>query len=141
MTEAEESQQEEPDTPSEEVIANGMRELVDRAIRIVDLEEDAAGIEKAIRKEKAELVPLMREGGLHGIALSDGVKVRRRWSSNRPTIDPVKLATECADARDFIKVEVKVDQGMLKTAYPDLWRRFGGKSTEGIRVDMPKERK
>lgn len=135
MTDAEAPPVEEPDTPAEEV-AKTFPELVERAQRIVELRTDLKNVQAVIDKEEAELLPLMQARELHGIALPDGAKVRRRWSSNRPAIDPVKLAAKLADATDFLRVETKVDSGALKEAYPELWREFGGRSKEGIVVAL-----
>jgi hypothetical protein len=132
------------DTPIEELASRSetdigvLLELARQLVRARMQRKQAEVAEEAVAEA---LLPMMRGKELHGIRLTDGTAVRRRWSPNRPTIDPVKLAAKCADAPDFIGVKVTVDQQALKEAYPGLWREFGGKERETIVIAEPKKGK
>ena len=134
MPEAEGAPQEEPDVPSEELDEMGMSAVVALAEAVVERHREFKAVLADIQRLEGALLPAMREKELHGIRLQDGTAVRRRWSPNRPTIDPVKLAAKLADAPDYIEVKVTVDQQRLKVDYPELWREFGGKAKETIVV-------
>jgi hypothetical protein len=141
VSEADETPKEESDTPLEALIQDpSMADVLSKADLLLAARSARKKCEQTEAEVMEELLPLMRAKELHGVRFADGTAVRRRWSPNRPTIDPVKLTAKLADAPEFIEAKVVVDQARLRAAYPELWRELGGKVNETIVVAEPKKK-
>jgi len=133
---------EEPDVPSEDLVKNpDMAELVALAEGIERERRTIADSEAVLDALKEKLLPLMTAKGLHGVRVSTGTAVRRRWDVRATKkVDPARLREVLADAPEFIAEVVEMPK--LREAYPTVWEKLGAaRRKELIVVYVPKAKK
>jgi hypothetical protein len=142
MTETEEKarEQEEPDTPIEELNKDPtMADVVALAAHIGIVRVERQRLEEEEDRLKSEILPLLQMKGLHGVRTANGTAVRRTWTTSQSKIDPAKLREVLADAPNYIRETV--DAPALKRDYESVWRQMTkAKSKETIAVRLPTEK-